>query len=61
VSHSKLDSCGYELRIRGGSMKVLRGDLLSFGILGVMVSIRWLVRWSPCLLSYQLALLLGVL
>jgi hypothetical protein len=28
VSLSELDSCGYELRIRGGSMEVLRGDLI---------------------------------
>jgi hypothetical protein len=28
VSLSELDSCGYELRIRGGSMEVLRGDLV---------------------------------
>jgi hypothetical protein len=41
VSLSELDSHGYELWIRDGSMEVHHGDTwLSFEVLGMMISMR---------------------
>jgi hypothetical protein len=40
VSLSELDSCRYELRIRGGSMEVLRGDLVVIRGTDVVVFMR---------------------